>query len=126
MEMPKGEGLYLTIDRVVERGKCGFCEGSGKAPGYPDHPGWGPMLACPRCDGHGRFRVRVRGWFELNYMYDFDFEDFSLDLLRSDNDSSFYYGGPLEEAQDAIVAAYFAKTLPLELAAHITEEDCDE
>ena len=128
MNLPPGEMLLLTIDRVVDDVKCNH-EGPMLMGAWCkcvkgmmiSSPGF-QMGNCPKCKGTGKRRVRVRGWMKLDYEHDFDFEDFSLDLLRSDCNRSFYYGGPLDEAQDAIIAAWRDGTLP-DGVAHITEED---
>ena len=108
MNLPPGEMLLLTIDRDVDRD----CDECGDDIVLVMARCVGGQVACPSCHGTGKRRVRVRGWMKLDYEHDFDFEDFSLDLLRSDCNRSFYYGGPLDEAQDAIIAAHFAGTLP--------------
>lgn len=96
MNIPDGEGLYLIINRVVER-PCPTC-----------YAGLGEDIICDICNRTGLYKVRVRGWVECSLH------------------EEFVYVGNISEWEcetkliEKVVAAYLAGTLPKGVA-HIKE-----
>lgn len=121
MSLPNGEGLYLTIDRVVERECTHYHEGAVE---MILHDGSiGSLEQCKRCDGHGLRKVRVTGRVEVECTVD----GYNGDPIEYDSVEWFDHESvtDVDELADIIIAAFHAGTLPPELAAHITEEDCE-
>lgn len=119
MEMPNGEGLYLTIDRVVER-ECDDCDEKGyySCPEVCPYPScWHPEYTCRSDCDEGMLKVWVRGHVEVIY------KGGSLITPRWMNGRPIFYGSA-NDIRKAVIAAHFAKTLP-DGVAHITEEDPD-
>ena len=116
MNLPNGERLLLTIDRVVER-ECGTCR-NGKRLGYDN------IVDCPLCRGTGVRKVRVRGAVQMWPLGERvkipAWLGTGINVGRTRKFDS------ANEARDAIIAAWKDGTLPDALAATITEEDCDD
>jgi len=136
MNLPNGERLLLTIDRVVER-MCENCAGCGDAPESlyaGDMPeAWESGGKCYKCHGTGVRKVRLRGyaevcaWCETNDHIGYEavwpgqgYEGSPSAIAEwvdeNDRDKA------REQLTDIIIAAHLAGTLP-EGVAHIEEVD---
>ncbi len=117
MNLPNGEMLLLTIDRVVDDVECSRCKGAGKRKEYVlcDQC----ELHCSACHGTGRRKARVRGCVEVGCSHDIhETEWFSL--LNGGTAWMFIYR---DEFYKRIIAAWRDDALPLGTVANITEEE---
>lgn len=140
MDLPNGEGLYLTIDRVVER-ECDECKDYGE--GYMfcyscqkwlPHPiceecerhGYHDTMGlCPECDDTGRRKVRVRGWVEIGIArYPDNLGIHTVDRMYNVGGNDL--DGMSNMLRESIITAFFAKTLPSEIAENIADEATKE
>lgn len=113
MNLPNGEKLILTIDRVLPERKCEKCDGRGYYYVGNADGGDGPW-DCLVCKRTGRRTVRLRGWVEMRtsrrgFVWQENLGGIAADCTRYD-------------MADRIATAYLVGTLPPEIAANIEED----
>ena len=121
MQLPDGEQLILTIDRVVET-YCEKCNGTGMASGRIGYSG-AIGNHCPACHGTGRIKVRLPGFVEVECSVE-EYEGWTLEYDAAIAWFDHTTCNSVGELTDAIVAAYLKGELPDAIAANI--EECVE
>ena len=122
INLPPGERLLLTVDRVLPEEQCERCKGVGSLlDDVPPYYGATAMVDCWACHSTGRVSRRLRGWVRVLYSGKYC-ENPKLPFYAVEG-----FGGVhlLSNLADRVVAAWKDGTLPDEIAANLEEVDCE-